>query len=491
LNFNLNETMKNALTRRSFLKSSLLTTAALSLPARVWAAVPGANEAIRVAVVGFGGRGGSHIDAFSKMEGVRLVALCDCDQNILDNHAKALGKRNIEVKTFTDVRKLLADKEIDVVSTATPNHWHALVTVWSCQAGKDVYVEKPVSHNVFEGRQAVEASRKYKRIVQAGTQSRSSGNFPEAWAWLKEGNLGKIKIARGLCYKPRQSIGKVDGPQPIPKNIDYDLWCGPALKLPLMRKKLHYDWHWVWNTGSGDMGNQGIHEMDKARWALGKTELPTSFFSIGGRLGYVDDGETANTQMCVYDYGDVLLIFETRGLPRSQEFQEKGWSNNMDKYRGEGIGQMIECEGGYTNGHIAWDKDGKEVKRFGGRGQDHFANFIKAVRSRNREDQTADILEGHLSSALCHLGNISHRVGQTANPDEIEAAVKNDSAAQETLARMEAHLAANGVDIKKTKLTIGPRLRFDPKTERFVDNARATELISRPYRPGFVVPETV
>ncbi|MBI5386077.1 MAG: Gfo/Idh/MocA family oxidoreductase [Verrucomicrobia bacterium] len=482
----------NHLTRRSFLKSSLLTTAALSAPARFWAAVPGANDDIRIAVVGFGGRGGNHISAFRNMPGVRLVALCDCDTKILENTAAQLEKKDIVVKTYTDIRKLLESKEVDAISTATPNHWHSLITVWSCQAGKDVYVEKPVSHNVFEGRQCVEAARKYNRIVQAGTQSRSMPTYPEAWAWIREGHIGKIKIARGLCYKPRQSIGKVDGPQAIPANIDYDLWCGPALKLPLMRKKLHYDWHWVWNTGSGDMGNQGIHEMDKARWALGKMELPASVFSIGGRLGYVDDGETANTQMCVFDYGDALLIFETRGLPRSKEFQEKEWNKNMDKYRSEGIGQMIECEGGSTNGHVAWDKDGKQLKKFAGsREENHFANFITAVRSRKKDDLKADILEGHLSSALCHLGNISHRVGKLADPDELHAALKKDAAAQETLARMEEHLAANGVDIKQTKLTLGPTLKIDPKTERFIGHAKANELITRPYRPGFVVPEKV
>ena len=482
--------MKN-LTRRSFLKTSLLTTAAVSAPARFWGAVPGANNDIRVAVVGFGSRGGSHIDAFSKMPGVRLVALCDCDTKILENHANTLKKKGHEVETYTDVRKLLESKEVDVISTATPNHWHSLITVWSCQAGKDVYVEKPVSHNVFEGRQCVEAARKYNRIVQAGTQSRSMGSYPEAWAWLREGNLGKIKIARGLCFKPRQSIGKVNGPQPIPPNIDYDLRCGPALKLPLMRKKLHYDWHWVWNTGSGDMGNQGIHEMDKCRWALGKMELPASVFSIGGRLGYVDDGETANTQMCVFSYEDVLLIFETRGLPRSREFQTDEWNKSMDKYRSEGVGQIIECEGGWTNGHTAWDKEGKTIKKFAADEQNHFANFIKAVRSRKREDQNADILEGHLSSALCHLGNISHRLGQQASPDELQATLKTDSVAAETLARMEEHLAKNGVDLKQTKLTLGPTLKIDPKAERFLGNDKANEFITRPYRAGFVVPEKV
>ena len=492
--------------RRAFLRNSLLAAGSLGLPpilagcatgksrapGSAQLRVRGANEDIRIAVIGFGGRGGSHIDAFSKMPGVRLVALCDCDSNILENGARRLIDKGIPVQTYTDVRKLLENPDIDAISTATPNHWHSLITVWGCQAGKDVYVEKPVSHNVSEGRRSVEASRKYNRIVQAGTQSRSMPAYSQAWAWIREGHIGKIKIARGLCYKPRQSIGKVDGPQPIPPGIDYDLWCGPALKLPLMRKKLHYDWHWVWNTGNGDMGNQGIHEMDKCRWALGKMELPASVFSIGGRLGYVDDGETANTQMCVFNYGDALLIFETRGLPKGKEFQAKGWTQNMDKYRGEGIGQMIECEGGYTDGHTAWDLEGKEIKKFGGqREEDHFANFIKAVRSRRREDQNADILEGHLSSALCHLGNVSHRMGHAAAPDALQAAHKSDSAAQETLARMDEHLAKNGVDIKQARLTLGPTLKIDPRIERFIGNRQANRLLTRPYRKPFVLPEKV
>jgi predicted dehydrogenase len=530
----------NRLNRRSFLQSSLLATAGFAVPSRLWAQVRGANEDIRLAVIGCGGRGGNHIDAFRKMPGVRLVALCECDSRVLDEKAKALDTLGVSVRKFTDLRKLLDDKEIDAVSTATPNHWHSLVTVWSCQAGKDVYVEKPVSHNIWEGRRSIEASRHYNRIVQAGTQSRSMACYPEAWAWLQEGHLGSIKIARGLCYKRRASIGKVDGPQPIPDSIDYDLWCGPALKLPLLRKNLHYDWHWVWNTGNGDMGNQGIHEMDKCRWALGKSTLPTRVFSIGGRLGYVDDGETANTQMAVFDYGDALLIFETRGLPANSQAKE------MDKYRGQSVGQVIECEGGYTDGQVAYDSAGKEIRRFSKETGDHFANFIKAVRSRKREDQTADIVEGHLSSALCHLGNISYRLGQQADPEEIRAALRTDAPSQETLARLEQHLLANGVDLKKTRLSIGPSLTLDPKRETFVNGraplaaggccccassgaddatprpasvwrkgaealraptggaccaeaappaqpsglaARANELVSRPYRAPYIIPE--
>jgi predicted dehydrogenase len=408
------------------------------------------------------------------------------DQGILERQAEQFRKRNQPVETCTDVRKLLDNKDIDVITTATPNHWHALITVWACQAGKDVYVEKPVSHNVWEGRQAVLAARRHNCIVQSGTQSRSNEALQEALAWVRAGNLGKIKIARGLCYKRRQSIGKADGPQPIPPNIDYDLWCGPAPKGPLMRQRLHYDWHWVWPTGNGDLGNQGIHQMDVARWALGTPALSPRVFSIGGRLGYVDDGETANTQMVIHDYGDSLLIFEVRGLPA------KTGAEAMDKYRGQGVGHVVECEGGYLSGTTAYDKDGKEIRQFKGKGEeDHFANFIKAVRSRKLEDLNADILEGHLSSALCHTGNISYRLGLQAEPDEIQATLKGDNAALETLARMEEHLAANGVDLKQCKLTIGPALRMDPKQERFIGNDKANQLLTRDYRVPFVVPKEV
>ena len=453
-----------------------------------WARVLGANEDIRVAVVGFRGRGGSLIKAFGSMQGVRLVALCDCDAKVLEKGVQELKDKGTPVTGYADVRQLMEQKAIDIVATATPNHWHSLITVWACQNGKDVYVEKPVSHCVWEGRQAVAAARKYGRIVQAGTQSRSNAAWREAWAWLAEGHIGSIKVSRGLCYKRRASIGKVDGPQPIPEGVDYDLWCGPAQKLPLMRRSLHYDWHWVWNTGNGDIGNQGIHQMDIARWALGKMELPRTVMSIGGRLGYVDDGETANTQMAVFDYGDSQIIFEVRGLP------ERSGAVEMPQYFGQRVGNVIECEGGYIAGNQAFDRTGRLIKTFTGngfRGGDHFANFIEAVRSRRVSDLNADILDGHLSSALCHLGNISYRLGKEADPEALQAAVRTDGAAMETLARMEEHLAANGVDIKATKLRVGPVLRLDPKRERFIGNRAANAMLHDAYRPGFVVPERV
>src|SRR5438876_9852138 len=306
--------MKNKLDRRSFLKTTIVSTTSLSLFPALAAesrkavtaessasvSVGGANGDIRCAVVGFHGRGQSHIQDLRGLKGVRLVALCDVDSKVLERGVASCESAGQKVQGYTDVRKLLENKDIDVVTFATPNHWHSLGSIWAVQAGKDVYVEKPVSHNVWEGRQLVNAARKYNRIVQAGTQSRSSHGIKEAIAWLKEGHLGKIRVARALCYKPRARIGKVSAPHDPPPSVDYDLWSGPAPKTPLMRTKLHYDWHWVWPTGNGDLGNQGIHQMDIARWFLSEPELSPRVFSIGGRLGYVDDGQTPNTQIIVH-----------------------------------------------------------------------------------------------------------------------------------------------------------------------------------------------
>jgi predicted dehydrogenase len=488
-----------ALNRRSFLKTAGLAAVGTTLSPRSWAKVPGANEAIRVAVVGFGGRGGDHIDGVLKLAGqnVRLVALCDVDSKILDAGVAAMQKRGQSVTPYRDFRRLLDDPNIDAITIATPNHWHSLGVIWACQLGKDVYVEKPISHTVWEGRQAVEAARKYRRIVQAGTQSRSSTGIREAVQWVRAGNLGKITTARGLCYKARRSIGKVDRPQPIPPEIDYDLWCGPAPLGTLNRKRLHYDWHWIWDNGSGDLGNQGIHQMDIARWFLGVNELSPAVFSVGGRLGYIDDGETPNTQFVYHAYPNAPLIFEVRGLPRNKELQtDKGWNNgDMDRYLGAGIGVIIHCEGGHVvvpdyESATAHDKDGKQIKAWSGT-EDHYANFFKAVRSRKVKDLNADILEGHLSSALCHTGNISYRLGLKSWPHDIKAALQSEPGAADTYARMAEHLAANGVDIDFDRLTLGPVLTMNPGKERFTRNSEADAMLRRSGRPPFVIPERV
>src|ERR1051326_4881746 len=327
--------MKN-LNRRSFLKNTALTAAAFSLPASSWARVPGANDDVRVAVVGFGGRGKDHIDGMRKLagKGVRLVALWDVDEKILNAEAESFSKRNEKVEGFRDIRKLLEKKDLDAITVATPNHWHSLATILAVQADKDVYVEKPVCHNVWEGGKMVEAARKHQRIVQAGTQSPSSHAIKEAVEWVRAGNLGKITIARGLCYKPRASIGKVTGPQQPPPQVDYNLWCGPAPLAPIHRQRFHYDWHWFWDFGNGDIGNQGIHQMDIARWFLGESELAPRVWGVGGRLGYEDDGDTPNTLIAYHDYEKAPLIFEVRGLPKDKAHQtERGWNSGaMDKF---------------------------------------------------------------------------------------------------------------------------------------------------------------
>ena len=303
--------MTQVISRRRFLAQTVATgMAASGALARPASAAPlGANDAIRVGVVGVRGKGGHHLEMLREIAGVRVVALCDVDETVLNGRAAELSTAGIQVAKHMDIRKLLEDKDVDAVSIATPNHWHSLMAVWACQAGKDVYLEKPISHNVWEGRKVVEAAAKYNRIVQAGTQSRSDEALLELAAYLRSGALGRILRARGFCYKRRESIGKVAGPQPIPAGVNYDLFCGPAPLEPLRRAQLHYDWHWVWATGNGDIGNQGVHEMDMCRWMLGEETLPRSVFSIGGRFVENDDAETPNTQIAVYDYASAPVDF--------------------------------------------------------------------------------------------------------------------------------------------------------------------------------------
>jgi predicted dehydrogenase len=493
----------SSLTRRTFLKSTAAAATALSFPAILRSQAP--NSEIRVGVIGFNGRGEAHIGDLSKINGVRIAALCDADEKVLAKGKDRLSKNGPAPQTFQDLRKLLESKEIDAISTATPNHWHSLVGIWACQAGKDAYVEKPVSHNVFEGRVLAEAAKKYGRIVQCGTQSRSSVGLAQAVKWAQAGNLGKLIWARGTCYKRRPSIGKVTAPTPWPANIDQDLWFGPAPIKPLMREKLHYDWHWVWDTGNGDLGNQGIHQMDIARWFLGENALSPKVWSVGGRLGYIDDGETPNTMFVMHEYEKAPLIFEVRGLP------DATGSKNMDKYRGSaGVGVCIQYENGYIlvpdyGSAGAFGKDGKMVARFGsypapkdgpdpgkpdtGGQVSHHQNWITGVRSRKPDQLNAEILEGHLSSALCHTGNISYRLGKKQAPGAILEKVKADKNAADSYERMVEHLKKNDVDIEKDNLTLGEFLTMDPKTEKFVGNADADKLLTRDYRKPYVVPE--
>ena len=475
------------LTRRAFTKTAMAGGAALAMAP--YSRVLGANDDIRVAVVGFRSQGSNHIKYFSRIPGVRVVALCDADTSFIDREVKKLKEQKRRVDTYVDVRKLLEDKNIDAIITATPNHWHSLVTVWACQAGKDVYVEKPVSHNIWEGRKMVEAARKHNRIVQAGTQRRSDEGIAAAFEYIKQGKLGRILRARCYYFSPRGPIGKVDGPQPIPETVNYDLWTGPAPMKPLMRKKLHYDWHWQWPYGNGDLGNNGIHFIDTCRWVLGYSHLAPRVISFGGKFLWDDDRQTPNTQVAFYDYKPAPIIFEMQNLPR-----KKGDSAMDVTYRRIRTYMVIECEGGYYAGGWAYDYNDKKIKQFKvSGGGSHHVNFIKAVRSRKVSDLNADILQGHLSTALCHMGNISYRLGQTASRDDIMDSVKSKKVLTDSFESFQEHLLQNVVNVHKTPRILGPWLTMDSDTERFTGefSDEANRHLSRDYREPFVVPERV
>jgi predicted dehydrogenase len=476
--------------RREFLRDSAALSALLG-GAPLWAIdepkatkteKKGEDNPLRIAQIGVRGQGRSHLKQIAGKHNCLVTVICDCDESdkVIGEPMKIVEQAQGSPPKFEkDVRKVVESKEIDAVSIATPNHWHALAAIWAMQNGKDVYVEKPVSHNVWEGWRLVEAARHYKRICQAGTQIRSQKGVRDAIAFLHAGKLGKVKVARGLCYKPRTSIGKVNGAGEVPSTVDYDLWCGPAPKAPPRREKFHYDWHWFWDYGNGDLGNQGIHQVDICRWGLGKNDLGKSVLSVGGRFGYIDDGETPNTQIAIFDYGDSELIFEVRGLA-------------TEPYKGARIGCIFHCEDGYLvidsySSGIAFDKNGEVIKKFKEPG-DHFGNWVQAVRSRKVEDQHADILEGHLSSALCHLANISFRLGKDEPFDAAGKAFGDDKEAVETLARMAEHLKDNRVALDKEKYRVGRKLRIEPGQNLFVGDKEARSLLTREYRKGFEVP---
>jgi predicted dehydrogenase len=484
------------LNRRDFIKDSavLAALAGAGVVGKATAAAKSEKAAksgdadgqLRVAVIGVHGRGRSHIQGFAGKNNCVVAVICDVDSGVIGGAMTQAEKAQGSVPKYEqDLRKVVEDKNIDVISIATPNHWHSLAAIWGLQNGKDVYVEKPVSHNVSEGRCVVEVARKQKRICQTGTQVRSSSGVREGIQFLHDGKLGKISVARGLCYKPRGSIGKVNGPQQPPATMDYDLWCGPAPhNLPLRKTSfgtVHYDWHWFWDYGCGDLGNQGIHQMDVARWALNKNALPSSVVSVGGRFGYIDDAETPNTQICVFDYGDCELIFEVRGL-------------KTDPLLGARVGNIVYGSEGYMvfpgyNSAIAFTPKGEVIQKFsGGSEQDHFDNFVSAVRSRKAETLHADILEGHLSSALCHLGNISYRLGVEQPFRTGYTGLGDDKESAETFERMEAHLKNNKVSPDETRYRIGRKLKLDPKTERFIGDKEADALLTREYRKGFELP---
>jgi predicted dehydrogenase len=480
------------LTRRTFLQTTAAAAATCAFPAvtisgtKSSGRVLGSNDRIRHAVVGIHGQGNHHLRSFAAMkDDVEVVYLVDPDSSLFASRAKAVEERGGKApRCVQDVRKALEDKNLDTISIATPNHWHSLIAIWACQAGKDVYVEKPLSHNVFEGRKLVEAAARYKRVVQHGTQQRTSTGRAREIAAVQSGKYGKLLVSKGYCCKPRWSIGTKD-PEKPPQTLDFNLWLGPAAEQPFHRNLVHYNWHWFWETGNGDTGNQGVHEMDVARWAIKGATLPARVWSLGGRFGYKDQGQTPNTQLTVMEFGDVLLLFETRGLVG----KHKGFGNKVmnEYYTSEGVirqGRFYPSKGG--KGEAV---QGGTPDRIAPGGQ--FGSFVRAVRSRKTEDNNAPAEVGHYSSALCHLCNISYRLGTDVPFNKQTKSLGDNKQVVESFETIKANLRAVGVDLMETTYRLGRTLRLDAAKEQFSGDDQANALLRRTYRKPFVVPEKV
>jgi predicted dehydrogenase len=420
--------------RRSFLSRAAAAGALLRS-----GAVASPSDTVRVACVGVRGRGRDHIRAYTRMPDVEIAAVCDIDESVLNARLgeieKATGRRPAG---YSDFRKLLDDKSIDAVSIATPNHHHTLQTIWACQAGKDVYVEKPCSHDMFESRQIAAAARKYQRMVQHGTQQRSSIGR-EAVQKIREGLIGDLYMARGLCFKRRDTIGRTPV-SAVPKGVDYDLWLGPAPARDFTANRFHYNWHWFWDYGNGDLGNQGVHQLDMARWALG-VKYPTKVSATGGHFMFDDDQETPNTLVANFEFQD-------GGAKKMISFEVRHWITNheagIDEPKpGNTVGTVLYGSNGYL---AVWDEDHSKYHSFLGREQtpgpsgsgvgEHWANFMAAVRSRKQSDLTAPIEEGAISTALMHLANISYRVGRTVHFDAATYSCTGDTEANRLFRRV-------------------------------------------------------
>jgi predicted dehydrogenase len=448
--------------RRDFIKTTARTGAGLaalggisflSNPERIF----GASDRVRVAIVGLHGQGWAHVEQYSKMADVEIAAVCDVDENVMNGRVDQMEKMGMKKPaTFVDLRKLLEDKSIDAISIATPNHWHSLQAIWGCQAGKDVYVEKPMCHNPWEGRQLVRAAEKYNRIVQHGTNSRSGQAIIEGMQKMQDGLIGDVYLSRGLCYKWRNTIGHAPE-APVPSGVHYDLWTGPAPLKPFTKNRFHYNWHWVWDTGNGDFGNQGIHELDVARWGLG-VKYPNRIAAIGAHVMFDDDQTTPNVLNVAYHFD------MPDGKTRLLEFEVRHWCTNHEAQIGTpafgggevpvALGSAPQAKGkkgpentvgnifygskGYLamNGYDSyksWIGEEQEPGPHASAGGNNWANFIACVRSRKKEDLNAPIEEGLISCTLLHLGNASYRVGRTLQFDPAKQEVIGDKEAASLL----------------------------------------------------------
>jgi predicted dehydrogenase len=466
--------------------------------------VLGANDRVRIAVAGINGRGHEHINEYLSMKhGVEIAYLVDPDSRLYESRSKIVKRRSgVTPKCVADLRKALEDKNLDAVSIASPNHWHSLLAIWAIQAEKDVYVEKPCCHNIFEGRKLVEAARRYNRIVQHGTQSRSDPHWAKAVAAVRSGQYGKLLISYGYASKPRGSIG-FKKPKTPPKELNFDIWLGPASQQPYHENIVHYNWHWFWDFGNGEIGNQGVHQMDICRWALPDGAAPRGVISLGGRFGYQDQGQTPNTQLTIIDCGEAKIFFEDRGLVNGKtskvtnEFYMEGGVIKSGLFfpNGKGAGEELKGVSAKALNRRA-TLTGKLEPSSGFSFQDpqgcHFSNFIDCVRSRKRENLNAEIGEGFPSALLCHLGNLSYRLGTEVPFNPRTKALGDDKAACEALDSMKEHLVnAAHLDLADSKYHLGRKLTFDAKAEKFVDDEEANKLVTRNYRKPYVVPEEV
>lgn len=474
--------------RRDFVRAGLLGGITIGTPAQKnWAA--NANDEISIGFISCGGRSNALMSYFSKIPGVTIGGLCDPDENRLGIASKRFPK----ARTWDDLRDLIEADGIDAVVISTCNHWHCLATIWAMQAGKDVYVEKPLSHSQWEGQQTVAAAHKFGRICQVGTQQRSDPMQDRIKTFLhSKKTLGEIKSVRVNRIGMRASIGKRDMPLVIPKDIDYDLWLGPASDMPIFRDKLHYDWHWDWNTGSGEMGNWGVHVLDDVRNVVFRdsVSLPTHIQGLGGRVVWDDAGQTPNMHMVQFETGSVPVSIHLNNLPLSPT------EKKSPSHPGPGSGYIVYCEGGryegYRGGGVAYDSDGEEICRFkGNRGdQVHQQNFIDAVRASNPTLLNAEVGVGNDSTGWCNLANIAFRAGRVYRSDEISDQLPQlDTLSEE----MSSWLTPYGINFEKSGILASPILRIDPVSGRFTDSNAddANHFLKRSYRDGYVVPEFV
>lgn len=475
--------------RRYFLQTTAAAGAALALPARSLRA-QSAGEQVNIGVIGCGWRGGQQIDLFRDLEGVRVVGVCDPDQDRIDE-AK---KKAPHARGWVDLRGMLDDDQIDAVVVTTCNHWHALASIWAMQAGKHVYVEKPLAQNIWEGRQVVAAAEQTGKVCAIGTQQRSDPMQALIKAFLhEERELGAILSVRANRYGVREPIGKRDTPLKVADSVDYNLWLGPAADQPLFRDELHYDWHWVWNTGAGEMGNWGVHILDDVcgNVFLDNVKLPASVIGGGGRVAWNDAGNTPNVHLAALDAGGVPVVIALTNLPA------KPGAEGSPNQPGPGSGYIVQCEGGRLEGQrgraSAYDADGKKLRDFpSGNGEGrHQQNFVDAVRADDPEMLNAPVENGHYSTAWCHLANIAVRAGQQATEASAEAMIQEAPELAPVAHEMHDLLTAHGVDPFHAEFQISRRLTVDPRAERFVgDGAEAAnEFVSREFRSPFAVPE--